>query len=263
MIDAPPGNDSVPGWVPEWPLPPNVMAWATERGPGDDGFGGFNLGLHVGDDPTRVMAHRERLQRHCGGLPIQWLTQVHGTRVHRLEASTRPEWGGAQAPQADALYSDRPGSALAIMTADCLPVLLCDDQGREIAAVHAGWRGLAAGILHDVVAAFRARPEQLSAWLGAAICARHFEVGQEVYRAFVDSPAFREQSGSVRAAFSPAQRAGHYDCDLYALARACLRDCGLARIYGGTCCTWHQPERFYSYRREGVCGRMATVIALR
>lgn len=267
-----------PVWFPDWPAPDRVLALATLRGCGQGVYGGFNLALHVADEPARVISNRQWLRGHCAGLPLQWLQQVHGTEVFRVDAVAaeslhhqRPDTRCADAtfypshdtPCADAVYTNQTGIALAILTADCLPVLLCDDLGGEVAAVHAGWRGLAAGIVNQAVSGFAAAPSRLIAWLGPAICAQHFEVGAEVCEAFVQSQAFCGEQVQVRAAFYPSARPGHYHCDLYALARLCLQCLGIERIHGGDCCTYHQPERFYSYRREPVCGRMATVIALR
>ena len=245
---------------PDWPAPAGVLSLTTQCGADHGVFGEWNFALHVGDDADRVLDNRRRLRQQMDGLPVQWLQQVHGTRVLRLPAAD--ERLIADVPRADALYSDRPGVALAIMTADCLPVLLCDEHGREIAAVHAGWRGLASGILNRAVEAFHAPPCSLLAWLGPAICAQHFEVGPEVREAFVGSAALQAAQGGEDRAFKPSGREGHYWCDLYALARLCLQGCGLERVYGGQHCTYHQPQYFYSYRRQRECGRMATVIAL-
>ncbi len=239
--------------VPQWPAPTNVKALVTTRGTGGDTYGDFNLALHVGDDRHRVAANRAQLQRQFGAESIQWLQQIHGTRVLEVAGPSTDE------PHADGLYSTAPGIALAIMTADCLPVLFCDRHGTAIAAAHAGWRGLANGILADTIACFERPAGQLMAWLGPAIGPRHFEVGEEVRAAFYNNEQFAGVE-QLAGAFVPSFKAGHYYCDLYALARHSLRLCGLERVYGGDFCTYRDASLFYSYRRQGVCGRMATII---
>lgn len=256
---------------PAWPAPANVLALTTSR-QGLDGepgvslghYASFNLAEHVQDRPEAVAANRQRLQAYIGrgGLrEIQWLDQVHGTAVYRSTG------GVAAAPEADAAISSEPGRALAVLTADCLPVLLCDRAGTEVAAVHAGWRGLCNGVLRNSVAAFARPPDQLMAWLGPAISARHFEVGEEVLQRFsahFDGP----QRAAIAAAFVPRQgRDGKYLADLYQLARLQLQSLGVDAIYGGEHCTVADTQGeealFYSYRREPCCGRQATIIGLR
>ena len=241
--------------VPDWPAPATVRAVVTTRGDSAAPFGDFNLALHVADGSRRVQANRDELQRLLAVNQLQWLQQVHGASVISLPCST------AVTPEADALYSNIPGSALAVLTADCLPVLLCDRQGREIAVAHAGWRGLAAGVLGNTVASFQQSAGQLLAWLGPAISQAHFEVGTEVKQAFLASPVFMDLPG-IADAFKPSARPGHYYCDLYQLARIALLGAGVYDIYGGGYCTYGDPQRFYSFRREPVCGRMATLIML-
>ena len=241
--------------VPDWPAPATVRSLVTTRGDSAAPFGEFNLALHVADDSRRVQANRDELQRLLAVNQLQWLQQVHGTSVVSLPCSM------AVTPEADALYSSIPGSALAVLTADCLPVLLCDRQGSEIAVAHAGWRGLAAGILNNTLASFQQPAGQLMAWLGPAISQAHFEVGGEVRQAFLASPVFMNLPGTADA-FIPSDRLGHYYCDLYELARLSLRGAGVRDIYGGDYCTYGDPQRFYSFRREPVCGRMATLIML-
>lgn len=253
---SPDSNASSGGgqWVvPQWPAPSNIRALVTTRAAGGDAYQGFNLALHVGDEPGRVNANRMQLQHQLGVDAVQWLQQVHGTRV--LEVTHQQ----SVAPQADGLYSTAPGIALAVMTADCLPVLFCDRSGTAIAVAHAGWRGLAGGILTNTIACFNRPPEQLMAWLGPAIGPCHFEVGEDVWAAFYNNPRFAGVE-QLAGAFVPSSRAGHYYCDLYALARFSLRWGGVNAVYGGGFCTYHDASRFYSYRRQGACGRMATII---
>jgi YfiH family protein len=222
----------------------------TTNGADSSGYGGFNLALHVGDDAAKVRANRKRLQRQIGADSLQWLQQVHSNRVVEISSVLSDE------PQADAVYSTARGIGLAVLTADCLPVLFCDRRGSAIAAAHAGWRGLASGILTNTVACFDQAPGELMAWLGPAIGPSNFEVGPEVRAAFSDNPGLQ----CLNAAFTPSPREGHYYCDLYALARCNLQAAGVQQIYGGDYCTYGEQARFYSYRRQGVCGRMATII---
>ncbi|MDR9437679.1 MAG: peptidoglycan editing factor PgeF, partial [Thiohalophilus sp.] len=185
------------------------------------------------------------------GLPAEpgWLQQVHGTRVAVLEQN------GRIGLEADAAYSGTPGVICAVLTADCLPVLLCDRAGREVAAVHAGWRGLSGGVIEAALDQFQAPADQILAWLGPAIGPDVYEIGEEVRSAFVDSDPDNE------AAFTTT-RPGHWLMDIYALARRRLQQRGVEQISGGDCCTFTDAERFYSYRRDGVTGRMASVIWL-
>ncbi|HCY62545.1 MAG TPA: peptidoglycan editing factor PgeF [Oxalobacteraceae bacterium] len=246
--------------LPDWPdLPSNVGALSTLRGGGvsrapyddGDGGGGLNLGVHVGDAPDAVAQNRAILRALLPAEPA-WLTQVHGTAV--LDAV---DVHGA--PAADASIASTPGSVCAIMTADCLPVLFCDAPGRVVGAAHAGWRGLAAGVLENTVAAMRATGAgEILAWLGPAIGPARFEVGEEVRQAFIAVDA------EADAAFVPNIKApGKHFADIYHLARLVLRRQGIERISGGGFCTVTERERFYSYRRDGITGRMASLIWLR
>ena len=236
--------------VPEWPAPMRVRAISTTRfgGVSQGVFASLNFGLHVGDMPAAVAENRRRLVSTLGlkQEPV-WLKQVHGTRVARL-SDARPQ------EPADAAVTSKPGLACVVMTADCLPVLFCDRAGREVAATHAGWRGLSAGVLEANVAAMSADSAELMAWMGPAIGPESYEVGEEVRTAFV-----REDPGAA-AAFTPGVAPGKWWCDLYALARRRLVAAGLGRIYGGGLCTYTDRERFFSFRRDGECGRMATLI---
>lgn len=239
----------------DWPAPPGVHAFTTLRGPAGDSappFDRFNLGLRGGDAVATVQDNRALLLRD-GGLPSPplWLRQVHGTRVWRAGDASAP---GHDEPEADAAVTSTPGVVLAILTADCLPVVLCADDGGEVAAAHAGWRGLAAGVLEATVAALHAPPQRLLAWLGPAAGPTRYEVGAEVREAFVARDA-------DAASTFVATRPGHWHVDLYALARQRLQRAGLAstRIHGGNLCTISDPVRFYSHRRDACTGRMATL----
>jgi YfiH family protein len=240
-------------WIfPDWPAPPRVHATVTTRhGPGVSAapFERFNLGRSSGDAVDVVEANRSALQQTLR-LPAvpRWLRQVHGIGVAELGPLPSND-----EPQADAAVSHLPGTVLAILTADCLPVLFCSADGSEIAVAHAGWRGLAAGVLEATLTQLRSPREQLLAWLGPCIGAASYEVGEEVRAAFVAN------SASASACFE-ASRPGHWLCDLAALARRRLEAVGVQRIYGGGFDTL-ADDRFYSYRREGArSGRFASLI---
>ncbi len=238
--------------LPRWPAPARVRAASTTRAGGvsEEAFQGLNLGDHVGDSPAHVAANRRALAEVLG-LPAgpPWLDQVHGATVAAAEAMGR-------APvEADAIRALEPGQVCAVLTADCLPVLLCDDAGTRVAAAHAGWRGLAAGVLEATVAALELPPAGLMAWLGPAIGPADFEVGGEVREAFL------ARDPGCAGAFRPSP-AGRWLADLYLLARRRLETAGVGRVYGGGWSTFADPRRFYSYRRDGRTGRMATLIWL-
>ncbi|KAF1014533.1 MAG: Polyphenol oxidase [Stenotrophomonas maltophilia] len=242
----------------DWPAPPGVRALTTRRhGAGESvaPFDQFNLGnRHAadGDDPARVERNRALLAQGLG-LPSapHWLRQVHGTTVLRFDAA--PQDGAAE-PVADAAVTAAPGVVLAILTADCLPVVLAATDGSEIGAAHAGWRRLADGMLEATVAAMQTPAAQLQAWLGPAAGPADYEIGEEVFQAFVGHDA------SAEAAFS-ATRPGHWKVDLYALARLRLQAVGVAaaNIHGGTLSTMADPDLF-SHRRDRRTGRMATLV---
>ena len=236
---------------PDWPAPPGVRACSTTRNGGvsQGPFAGLNLGDHVGDDAERVADNRMRL-REALNLPAEplWLRQVHGCGVARAgEAS--------QGCTADVAVAWGPGQVCAVMTADCLPVLLCDRGGGAVAAVHAGWRGLAAGVLEQGVAALGVSPSEVLAWLGPAIGPAAFEVGSEVRDQLLAADPGAE------SAFCPSPD-GRWLADLYALARRRLGRIAVAGVFGGGHCTYSDPSRFFSYRRDGVTGRMASLIWL-
>lgn len=233
--------------IPDWPAPSRVKALTTTRygGHGHGAYASFNLATHVGDDPLAVAANRQLLRNHLPVAPC-WLTQVHGTRC--IDADVI-----AQDVTADACVSRNPARACAVLTADCLPLLLCDEAGSVVAAVHAGWRGLAAGVIETAVAAMAVAPSSLLAWLGPAIGPAAFEVGADVRDVFLG------QDSAASGAFVP-HGPKTWLCDLYALAARRLAFSGVERISGGGFCTHAEPERFFSHRRDGVSGRMATVV---
>jgi len=212
----------------------------------------MNLAAHVDDDAEAVAANR-RAFRAALDLPAEplWLNQVHGTGVADVSTGT-----GSVAPEADASVSFAAGRACAVLTADCLPVLLAAKDGSAVAAAHAGWRGLVAGVLEATVERLGVLPETLLAWLGPAISQPAFEVGDEVRAAFVAADP------DAGAAFLP-NAAGRWQADLYALARRRLSAAGVGAVYGGGECTYRDADRFFSYRREARCGRMASIIFIR
>lgn len=234
----------------DWPSPAGIYAGTSWRrgGVSQGPYASLNLALHVGDDANAVVENRHRL-----GLPSEpfWLNQVHGQTV--VDAGRISKQDPHRVIEADAAYTDRVGVICAVLTADCLPVLLCDRQGTRVAAVHAGWRGLAAGIVERTLDALQLPSEHLLAWLGPAIGPNAYEVGEEVRDAFV-----RENPEAVTA-FRPS-RPQHWWMDIYQLARQRLLNRGVSAISGGNHCTWQEAENFYSYRRDGVTGRMASVI---
>ncbi|QTF07408.1 polyphenol oxidase [Brenneria izadpanahii] len=236
---------------PDWPLPESIRACSTTRCGGTSlaPYDALNLGDHVGDDAETVRINRQILMDKAG-LPSMphWLEQVHGTHVIRIGSARQPASCG------DAVYTDRKGQVCAVMTADCLPVLFCSVAGDEVAAAHAGWRGLCAGVLEETLSCFRASPSQIMAWLGPAIGPEKFEVGPEVREAFMQHDAM---------AISAFRANGDkFLADIYQLARLRLRASGVTRIFGGDLCTVSDPQRFFSYRRDGVTGRMASLIWL-
>lgn len=237
---------------PDWPAPPRVRAAVTTRlgGVSQPPYDSLNLGDHVGDDPVAVASNRRRLGTLIPDLPAEplWLNQVHGTRCLNADS--------AQAgTEADAAVTEKPGVVCAVLTADCLPVLLCDRAGSVVGVAHAGWRGLLAGVIESTVTAMHRPGAELLAWLGPAIGPAAFEVGEEVRAAFlVRDP---------RAATSfRAGAEGKWLCDLYALARQRLAALEVTAVSGGGSCTHEDARRFYSFRRDGVTGRMASLIWL-
>jgi YfiH family protein len=237
--------------TPDWPVADHVKAVITTRqgGVSQPPFESLNLAQHVGDDPASVAQNRARLREFCD-LPQEpfWLRQVHGCRV----ADGAREEPGCEA---DAVCSRQSGQVCAVLTADCLPLLITDRAGKEVCAVHAGWRGLAAGVVESAVAKMSVPASELLVWLGPAIGPDAFEVGPEVRQAFVESEAADGQ------AFKRNDQ-GRWQADIYLLARLRLQRLGVGFIGGGCYCTWREDALFYSYRRDGVTGRMASLIWL-
>lgn len=242
---------------PKWPAPRQVRAFVTTRAlpSGKDGskppYNAFNLAAHVGDDPAQVQRNRELLRQHIQ-LPAEpcWLQQVHGNTI--IQAATMT---GAEPVEADAAFAVKPNSVCVVLTADCLPLLLCDREGTVVAAVHAGWRGLHNGIIAKAVNALPVPPGRLLAWLGPAIGPRAYEVDKTVYDVFTGLHP------SYVTAFKRSDP-GHWYFDLYRVARMQLEACGIEDIYGGDRCTYTESGVFYSYRRDGETGRMASLIWL-
>lgn len=235
-------------WLtPDWPAPSNVHAATTQRtgGVSSGTFNSLNLAAHVGDETSDVLANRKRIETWLK-LPSQplWLEQVHGNRVVHAQAFAQP-------PRADASYTDQAGTVLAVLTADCLPLLACSTDGLQVAAIHAGWRGLLAGVISNTLSIF---PKQETlVWLGPAIGADCFEVGPEVRSAFVD------KSAEFTSAFK-AHDHGKWLADIYRLASIELASLGISQVFGGDFCTVTEQRRFFSYRRDQQTGRMATLI---
>jgi hypothetical protein len=238
-----------PDWIrPEWPAPRNIRALSTTRkgGVSTGAYASLNLGEHVGDNPKAVSSNRARVQTRLGHATPRWLNQVHGVHVATDE--------GSMPGPADAAVSLRHDTACVIMTADCLPLIFCDRQGTRVAAAHAGWRGLSTGVLEETLTAMDVSPKDVLAWMGPAIGPKAYEVGEEVRQVFV------AHSAEAKRAFMPGKVAGKWWCDLYMLARQRLEAAGVESIHGGGFCTFTDRERFFSFRRDGECGRMATLI---
>lgn len=239
---------TIPFIRPDWPAPANIHTAMTTRvgGVSLPPYVSLNLGEHVGDAPQAVAQNRVLIQQQLN-LPKQprWLNQSHS--ITAIDAANLECEG-------DASYSRNRGMVCAVMTADCLPLLVCNLDGTEVAAIHAGWRGLYAGVIEATIAKLNTRPEELMVWLGVAIGPEQFEVGAEVRQQFI------VEDGRSEKAFRPSSREGHWFADIYRLARIRLKRLGISAIYGGELCTYSDSERFFSYRRDGVTGRMATLI---
>jgi YfiH family protein len=241
----------------DWPAPAGVRTAFTLRAGGVScgTYASLNLGAQVGDDALAVAENRRRLAAELQ-LPAEplWLSQVHGTTVVEADGAAGRE-AGAPAPQADAAVTRQAGRVLAVLVADCLPVLLARRDGAAVAVAHAGWRGLAAGVLEATIAAIGGAGDDLLAWLGPAIGPARFEVGEEVRNAFC------ERDAPAAAAFARNAR-GRWQCDLQQLARRRLSALGVRSIHGDPRCSYTHSESFYSFRRDGVTGRMAALIWL-
>jgi len=237
--------------LPDWPAPANVRAAITTRigGVSRAPYDSLNLAAHVGDDPAAVRENRSRL-RTALALPAEplWLKQVHGVVVEEVVQ-------GGMEPEADGAFAARPGAVCAVLTADCLPVLLCNRAGTKVAALHAGWRGLAAGVIEAGVQTMGVPGKELLVWFGPAIGSVRFEVGAEVRATFI------QHDPQAAQAFRNA-REGKYLADIYQLARQRLQRLGVVAVYGGGLCTVSDHARFFSYRRDNATGRMASLIWL-
>lgn len=234
-----------PDWIlPDWPAPHRVRAFVTTRAGGvsTGDYGSLNLGVRSGDDPSRV-AHNRRLVGESLPSAPRWMAQVHGTGVADLDAPA------AESPAADAAVTREAGTVAVVLTADCMPLLLCDRSGSVVAVAHAGWRGMAAGVIERTVASMGVEARQVLAWMGPTIGPQAFEVGPEVREAFVAVDA------AAGEAFR-AHRPGKFLADLYALARQRLARAGVREVHGGGFCTYSEEERFFSYRRQPRSGRM-------
>lgn len=245
-------------WIePDWSAPPRIRALTTTRhgGVSIGPFAGLNLADHVGDDPWRVARNRTMLCERLD-LPAEpgWLQQVHGCGVAVLGADSCSRSGIGTNGPADAAIAVQAGKVCVVLTADCMPLLLCNRAGTRVAAIHAGWRGLADGIVESAVGRLGVSPGELLCWLGPAIGPRVFEVGGEVRARFLESG-----DAATHAAFRPTLK-GKWLADLYALAKVRLAGCGVQQVWGGGLCTYADPDRFFSYRRDGVTGRMASMI---
>ena len=234
--------------APEWDSPARVRALCTTRVGGESPapYDEFNLGMHLGDDVECVARNRARLREQMN-LPAEpdWIRQTHGIRAVVLESDRDRD--------ADAAITRQPGRVAAVMVADCLPLLVCNRGGSEVAAIHAGWRGLRAGVIASALDAMQSPPDALQAWIGPAISQAHFEVGDEVYSAFVEASP---ESGRCFV----ANRRGHWLCDLRAIARQQLAGYGVATIECDSHCTYRDRDLFFSYRRDGLTGRQAAMI---
>ncbi len=253
----------------DWPAPANVIAYYTTKSGGCSlsGYGSFNLASHVGDEPSAVQRNREILAQSLNSLAqsklaYQWLNQVHGVEVAKLSKAID------SALTADGVTTKSIYQVCTVLTADCLPILICDRTGSQVAAVHAGWRGLAAGIVTNAVSNFHSPAKDLLCYLGPAISQDAFQVGKEVKLAFARAQKQRAFSSETDVAFKLDERSSvendqkKYFADLYALARLELMGLGVKQIYGGDNCTFSESDLFYSYRRNAKTGRMASGICL-
>jgi len=234
---------------PNWPAPKNIKAFTTTRetGVSDKSYASFNLAAHVDDNLLHVKKNRQLLFEALN-LPSEpvWLEQVHGVQIINADHADK-------SPQADASFSTEKNNVCVVMTADCLPLLICNRQGTKVAAAHAGWRGLQAGVIEASIEALAENKQDILVWLGPAIGPEVFEVGDEVRQKFID------EMPETISAFT-ANKPGHWLADIYQLAKIRLQNIGISEIYGGDFCTYTDQQRFYSYRRDGATGRMASLI---
>lgn len=254
----------------DWLMPSNIRAFYTCRhdGVSSEPYSSFNTATHVGDRATSVAANRAKLKETLQGyasetLNYAWLNQVHSVKVYQAKGESAQQDKNVSLPNADAAITCSSSTVCLIQTADCLPILVCDSKGKQVAAIHAGWRGLAAGIVSNTIKHFLADPSQLRVYLGSAISRDAFEVGADVLSAFQEAQQQRPFSEDVRRCFSrisSLKSEEKYWADLFHLVKIELKGCGVNQIYGGESCTFFQPERFFSYRRDGETGRMATGI---
>lgn len=243
----------LPAWIDaRWPAPARVHAGTSTRlyGFSQAPYHSLNLGDHVGDNPQHVLQNREYLT-HLHGLPAKpfWLQQVHGNRIINLDMDNDAD------NVADGVFTSRPDLICGILTADCLPILICNESGTEIAALHGGWRGLAAGIIEQALPMFSSPPATLMVWMGPAISARNYEVGEEV------KTVFNHLQNILQIDTFIPTTPGHWLISLYRIAMLILKSHGVERIYGGQYCSYRDQDLFYSYRRDGTqTGRMASLI---
>jgi len=239
-----------PEWlVPDWPAPARVRAFVTTRAGGvsTGAYASMNLGSRSGDDAANVARNRLIVRSQVPAMP-RWMAQVHGAQVANLDRLAEDE-----VPSADAATASLPGRVGVVLTADCMPLFLCDERGQRVGVAHAGWRGMAAGVIENTVRALGAQPAKLMAWMGPTIGPAAFEVGPEVREAFV---AIDPGAAGAFVRHGP----GKYMADLYVLARLRLQRAGVARVFGGGFCTYREADRFFSYRREQKSGRMGAFI---
>ena len=237
--------------TPNWPAPTTIRAYTSLRcgGVSLEPFAGFNLAGHVGDEPQAVTENIALLQQDLSlpQLPV-WLTQVHGTKV-----INPADYQSTDKPEADACHTQNTAVPCCVLTADCLPLLVCNQTGTEVAAIHAGWRGLLAGIIDATIKQMQSPPAELLVWLGPAIGPEAFRVNDQIRVDFIDS------NPDNSSAFAH-QYQGHWLCDMYKIARNNLQRLGITQIYGGDHCTFRETDKFFSYRRQQTTGRMASLI---
>lgn len=243
--------------VPNWSKPTNIKAVFTSRqgGVSSSPWDSFNLGLNTQDDEQSLKTNRDMLAKDLpNNLKIQWLKQVHAAQVYAAKFDS-----SENLPTADICFTTEQSIACAVLTADCLPILICDKLGTEVAAVHAGWRGLVCGVLQNAIEQFTSPVEELSIWIGPAICQNHFEVGQEVIEAMLEAQLFSQSELPYVSLPSERETSKSY-LNLVEIAKRKLQQLGVIHISGGQFCSYCDVKNFYSYRRDGETGRMASLI---